>query len=197
MKKVYVVGGDSAVVKMFINAGFLTITQLDTARNEGFDLLCFTGGEDVSPYLYGEENSASYPNEARDELEVAIYQEFIDKPKVGICRGGQLMNVLNGGKMIQDIKGHGWGLYTIINNNEESPLTFVTKEDHHQGMVLPDNWYEKAWPLYWDSRDGNLEVVYYHKRRDLCFQAHPEWGHNETKKLFFDLIKQYLGMQGE
>lgn len=66
-----------------------------------------TGGHDVSPELYGEEpkeNCGAVCRE-RDVMETEIYRRAVeqDKPVLGICRGIQLMNVLEGGTLYQDI----------------------------------------------------------------------------------------------
>ncbi|GAO99517.1 gamma-glutamyl-gamma-aminobutyrate hydrolase family protein [Fructobacillus ficulneus] len=65
------------------------------------------GGPDVSPKLYGEgphpKIGTTYP--ARDDFEVAVIKECVKqhKPLLGICRGTQLINVVFGGNMYQDL----------------------------------------------------------------------------------------------
>ncbi len=72
------------------------------------DGLLLPGGADVNPKLYGEEpaEKCGKPNALRDTAEEAIFREFIktEKPILAICRGFQLINVLNGGTLYQDIK---------------------------------------------------------------------------------------------
>lgn len=67
----------------------------------------FTGGHDVDPRLYGEEKSALCGplNPDRDELERQIFHLAWeqDKPVLGICRGLQMINVLMGGTLYQDL----------------------------------------------------------------------------------------------
>lgn len=71
------------------------------------DALVLSGGYDVSPLLYGEEPDpkleAIYPQ--RDEYEIQIikiaYQ--MGKPILGICRGLQILNVVFGGSLYQDL----------------------------------------------------------------------------------------------
>ena len=62
MKKVYVVGGGYAYERMFKQAGYALAHSMQEAN-----LLCFTGGADVSPELYGEENVGSYCSPERDK----------------------------------------------------------------------------------------------------------------------------------
>jgi putative glutamine amidotransferase len=78
----------------------------DIDRCDGFVL---TGGIDVDPSFY--EGDMSYPNcpakfsTARDEFEAKVYWHAKEKslPVLGICRGMQLIHVLEGGELIQDL----------------------------------------------------------------------------------------------
>jgi putative glutamine amidotransferase len=71
------------------------------------DGLVVTGGVDIAPGLYG---AVSHPtvsavNPERDRFETTILREALarDLPVLGICRGIQLLNVVRGGTLIQDI----------------------------------------------------------------------------------------------
>ena len=67
-------------------------------------LLC--GGGDIDCTLYGQTDQGSQPPDRdRDRAETALFQAFYEtgKPIFGICRGMQMMNVLLGGTMIQDL----------------------------------------------------------------------------------------------
>ncbi|MBT2596076.1 gamma-glutamyl-gamma-aminobutyrate hydrolase family protein [Arthrobacter sp. ISL-72] len=65
------------------------------------------GGGDLDPRLYGEEQRAECydVNPAQDALDLAVARITIDEslPLFGICRGHQLLNVLYGGTLIQDM----------------------------------------------------------------------------------------------
>ncbi|PIC95250.1 gamma-glutamyl-gamma-aminobutyrate hydrolase [Sporosarcina sp. P26b] len=71
------------------------------------DGVLLIGGEDVDPYLYGEEPHRQLGKvlPERDESELALikYMADQDKPMFGICRGYQLMNVAFGGTIYQDV----------------------------------------------------------------------------------------------
>jgi gamma-glutamyl-gamma-aminobutyrate hydrolase PuuD len=83
----------------------------DTAGLPGLldrlDGLVLTGGVDVAPELYGEtpHPSVSAVNAERDLFETTILRNALarDLPVLGICRGLQLLNVVRGGSLIQDI----------------------------------------------------------------------------------------------
>ena len=71
------------------------------------DGFLMTGGQDVSPMLYGEERLDSCGEDlpVRDGMESRIFQLCLERdvPVLGICRGIQLMNVLLGGTLYQDL----------------------------------------------------------------------------------------------
>lgn len=69
--------------------------------------LVFTGGQDVDPALYGQTRSDRCGPlcPRRDALESRLFRLAMEggKPMLGICRGLQLMNVLLGGTLYQDL----------------------------------------------------------------------------------------------
>ena len=103
--RVFVVGGGFQYVKMFFDAGFRGAKNVQDAH-----IVCFTGGEDVNPELYGEKPlKGTHFSRDRDGVEAYYYGEALSagKPMVGICRGGQFLNVMNEGKLWQDVNNHG------------------------------------------------------------------------------------------
>ena len=82
--------------------------SLDAARYISMvDALVLSGGEDVSPEYYGEEplNETVRINAPRDTSDMLLAREALrqKKPVLGICRGAQLLNVVLGGSLYQDI----------------------------------------------------------------------------------------------
>ncbi|MCD2257415.1 gamma-glutamyl-gamma-aminobutyrate hydrolase family protein [Agrilactobacillus fermenti] len=72
-----------------------------------FDGFLLTGGQGVSPFLYGE---APLPKMGmtslkRDTFEINLIQavQLTNKPLLGICRGFQVLNVALGGTLYQDL----------------------------------------------------------------------------------------------
>ena len=71
------------------------------------DGVVLPGGGDVDPRLYGQEPGPSLydVNTEQDRLDIAVARRALDAgtPVLGICRGHQLLNVLYGGTLIQDM----------------------------------------------------------------------------------------------
>lgn len=194
MYKVAVIGDDALVVKMFEETGNAEVTVLgnpleQAANAEKFNLVVFTGGSDVTPWLYGEPNLASHTNLNRDIREILWYHRFLDTPKVGICRGGQFLFVMNGGKMEQHIDGHG-GNHTLQFQTWDPQVggRSVTST-HHQHMRYNT---PNQSVLATASHDGVNEVVWSGMTRSLSFQPHPEYEDPICRKLFFWYIDKLL-----
>ena len=205
MKKVLVVLDGFSVGAMFANNGFTVVQDITEA-----DLVCFTGGEDVHPSYYGEADVASYTNINRDKYEIGIMNKCIelDIPMVGICRGGQFLNVMAGGKMWQDVDNHGiGGTHGVLVVGEDGDDEIIQcSSTHHQMMRAgPDSEVVgSASPprsTYKTNADGtvhddhvDVEIVHHPKMQSLSFQPHPEFYQpdHECQKLFFRLINKYL-----
>ena len=74
---------------------------------ETCDGFLFTGGQDVSPSLYGMEDATGtiVSSPERDQLESLLLSKALlaDKPILGICRGLQFINAFMGGTLWQDL----------------------------------------------------------------------------------------------
>lgn len=194
LPSVYVVSeaewGASHVYEMFQQAGFKRFTPM--SKTERPDLTCFLGGEDVSPKLYGEEQlKGTHINERRDRREIDTFEWAKGMPKVGICRGGQLLNVLSGGAMWQHVDNHtGTHLALDLTDHEYYEVTST----HHQMMIGGPNsdilvvaW-EASKRLSAKQREQpsyDTEVLFYKTTNSLCFQPHPEYKPGDTRDLFF------------
>lgn len=211
MKNVLIVNHGAAYRSMMVNAGFSVTTNATLSNINKADLVLFTGGADVSPHLYGEPNVASHcnPNRDREEMEVFRIAKQAGKPMAGICRGGQFLNVMCGGKMFQDVDGH------AISGTHRAVLletgdTYQVTSTHHQMMrkgadgvalVLANESKRRLSAAFNDSGDPvtqletgdhpDLEAVQY--GNILCFQPHPEFaGADSTRELFFKLLNKIM-----
>lgn len=77
---------------------------------DDFDALCLTGGGDIEPARYGDTAAPETDDvdPARDEQELRLLRTALDRdiPVLGICRGFQVINVANGGRLVQHVDGH-------------------------------------------------------------------------------------------
>jgi GMP synthase-like glutamine amidotransferase len=200
---VIIINGDAAYHRMFINAGWKVVYELAHA-----DLACFTGGADVTPAYYGaEKHHTTWNNINRDVEEKELFDFFKERdvPMVGICRGGQFLNVMSGGAMYQDVTNHTQD-HDII--DMETGETIRVTSTHHQMMkpaasaitiatanILSEReWFEGSIACRDESNTG-IEVVFYPDTKSLCFQPHPEFRSEEGtrhRSYFFEQIEKRL-----
>lgn len=194
--------------QMFEKRGFSLCSDMQVA-----DLVCFTGGSDVTPALYGDK--AHYTTGAsafRDAQEMAFYERALkaEIPMVGVCRGGQFLNVMSGGRMYQDVDEH-CGDHEII--DRITGETILVSSTHHQ-MMMPSpegllvassnlggrrEWFDKEVARR-DVSKEDIEVVYYAHTNSLCFQPHPEFASSHYSPMtdyFFKCMERFLDVQVE
>ncbi len=194
---VLVVGDNFQVQNIFSAKGYRILYENDKKANP--DLVIFTGGEDVDPFLYGENKlEQTSINKRRDDRESAIFQRFLYKPKIGICRGGQFLNVLSGGAMWQHVDKHGLsGTHVAIDLLTGIPVDVTST--HHQMMIPGEDGEviaiaDEATTFISDKKDRekpifDTEVVWYDTTNSLCFQPHPEYSSaKSTREYFFNLV---------
>lgn len=203
-KKVYIVNKSQGYHELFVSLGYSITNNIDEAT-----LACFTGGADVSPELYG---AKAHPytgtDRYRDVKETAMFHSFLERniPMVGICRGGQFLNIMSGGEMYQHVEGHGRS--HEITDVLTGDVVYVSST-HHQ-MMKPSSkavlvasstlggsreWYEGE-VFRKDVSDQDIEVVFYEHTRCLCFQPHPEFNSAEyegMKSYFNSLLERFYG----
>ena len=74
------------------------------------DGVLFSGGDDVDPSTYGEEQIWGCGDivPLRDDFEIkllkVLVEKYPEKPILGICRGAQVLNVGMGGTLYQDLR---------------------------------------------------------------------------------------------
>lgn len=161
------------------------------------DGLLFTGGHDVNPELYGQRPlpQCGTPCPARDHMEERLFRRaFADgKPIFGICRGIQLINVLMGGTLYQDLPTEHPGpidhhmtppydrVCHTVRLAADGPLfQLLGMEElgvnsyHHQAVRKLARCLA---PMAWSS-DGLVEAAYCPKQKFLwAVQWHPEFSY--------------------
>ena len=171
------------------------------------DGLLFTGGQDVSPALYGETPKPTcgevYP--ARDRMEQALLHLALERdlPVLGICRGIQFLNAVLGGTLYQDLptehpsqtQHHMTPPYDravhTVTLQPGTPLAELLGTEHigvnsyhHQAVkTLAPCLTEMAW-----SEDGLIEAVCLPEKRFVwAVQWHPEFSfrvNEDSRKIF-------------
>jgi putative glutamine amidotransferase len=100
---------------------------------EFIDALIVGGGDDIDPKYYeGETNNKDKIDIKRDQLEIDWVKKALKKtiPLIGICRGAQLINVVLGGSLFQDIR-------SLRQHTYNRPGLLPTKQVHvSKGSLL-------------------------------------------------------------
>lgn len=209
-KNVYVIGPTFGIEPVFREYGFTPFTDngrdadlISTIPDGAVDIVCWMGGSDISPELYNQKQlPITYPAPSRDEREVRLYRKYKDKKKLGICRGAQLINVLNNGSMYQDVNNHGSGTHTVYDTQDGK--TYTVCSVHHQLMIPAPNALVVAhtdistrrendngsFPRLPDEVDP--EVLWIAEDQALLFQGHPEFGPKPCTDYFFHLVERYI-----
>jgi putative glutamine amidotransferase len=179
---------------------------------DALDGLLLSGGSDIDPELYGAEahpqTNGTRPE--RDRAEIALLRAALerDMPVLAVCRGSQVLNVAQGGDLVQhlpEVVGHerhkqapsvfgdhdvdlvpGTRLQRVL--GDHAPV----KSHHHQGYGrLGDGLREAA-----RADDGTIEAIEDPSRRfALGVLWHPEEG--EDFALFQELVEEARGYREE
>ena len=202
--KVAIIMSNHQYDQMFKDEGWGLIDEKDFHLA---DLVQFTGGSDVSPDMYGEKVAPrTWVSETRDVKEKAIFDTCakMEIPMAGICRGGQFLNVMNGGRMLQHVEGH---TKAHIMQDIFDEWAWVSST-HHQMMLRHPDGLLVAWALEGHPKfsffhgeyrevdeELDTEVVFYEKTRSLCFQPHAEFTGSEYDSLaglYFSYLEEFL-----
>ncbi len=201
-------------MKALEEAGAIPVTLPLTAVGEileqiaaAIDGLLLTGGQDVSPSLYGEQPTplCGETCKERDDMETTLLSIALrrDTPVFGICRGIQLINAFLGGTLYQDlptehpsaVEHHQSAPYdrsvhsvSIVKGTPLDELlnvdTLKVNSYHHQAIkrVAPQLTTMAV------STDGIVEAVYHPGSKFLwAVQWHPEFSYKvepSSRKLF-------------
>ena len=197
----------------------IELVELSFEKNNTEDIyICdgfiLTGGVDTHPSFYNGKTvynnlPPSFQME-RDLFEERIYRysQSNKLPLLGICRGMQLINVLQGGKLIQDLdngnarhkKEESDKEHAIVAENNSllykisGSLTGHVNSAHHQAIdpnAIGDNLMVNA---YDDDDEKIIEGLEFKNKTGkafmLCVQWHPERIKNKEENPFSENIKQ-------
>lgn len=161
-----------------------------------FDMVIFSGGEDINPRIYSRENTHSSYNDKRDNIELKILDQAmsLNKKILGICRGHQLINSFLGGNLYQDLF-FDFGC-SHPGNHELSPIStrfasivpkFFTEVNsmHHQGV------FEKGSGLYCTSAYKGIPESLEDTNNIITVQFHPEFMSESKSGKFWKFLLEH------
>lgn len=200
----HVLFGDGGIHALANSLGMKPANRLTDA-----DIVFFPGGPDVNPTLYGEKpHHTTFFDVEKNEMEEKVFDILRDKVyKVGICGGGQALNVLNGGKMFQHSDHPRF--HDLFYLSEGGVEKHQVNSTHHQIMrvgIGADVWGYCTASTFREQGPGaeppkefeyDNEIVFYPDTRSLCFQPHPEYDHAETTKLFQKCLTRMFNYYGD
>lgn len=180
---------------------------------ETIDALILAGGEDVHPKFYNKNiDSSSYEGISleRDEYEFELLTEALklNIPILLVCRGMQLLNVLQNGTLYQDIEtDYETSIEHLVLKNRNEPAHDVTLIENHfvtdilgEKLEVNSLHHQSIHNLGTDlevigqSPDGIIEVIAINGKNNVVgVQWHPEmmYKHSEhAVKIFNWLISK-------
>ncbi|MEA2077521.1 MAG: gamma-glutamyl-gamma-aminobutyrate hydrolase family protein [Candidatus Marinimicrobia bacterium] len=181
--------------------------ELDAYLAE-IDGMLFTGGDDYPADVYGgESDEKAEPMDKRrtdtDLLLLKKVMEETDIPVLGICAGHQLLAIVHGGKLIQDLPN---GKYHAITGDTEHSIvikggkclksifnegSIIVNSNHHQ--AVKEDHFPSDFEVTARAKDNVIEAMEYRGERFvLGVQWHPERTKDKehTKKLFDHFIEK-------
>lgn len=197
----------------FLMSAHYGMTEVEDPKHA--DIIVWNGGEDIATNIYLEEpvmRGIPLHRSPRDIDEIALFDEYKrDKSKllIGICRGAQLLNCLNGGSLYQDVDGHN-RTHDMIDLRTKEVIS-VTSTHHQQMRPAPKDGIVvgvSSCSTYKDCMDGvthhsttqdlvngvDVEIMWYPKTNTLCIQGHPEYvPGSRFAKYTSELIKEVSG----
>lgn len=202
MKKVGITDSRSASMEKYVSwfdGEDVEVVKLPVGSHDykGCQGIVLSGGTDVHPDVYDGEHD--YPNkpdhwdEARDEYEESVYKYAkVNKiPILAICRGLQLVNVLEGGTMIQDLDSSN-AAHKKETEDKEHPVTVDSRtllgditgamsgtvnSAHHQAVDEPG----RSLLVNATSKDNVIEGLEFKDKTNKGFMIAVQW-HPERMK---------------
>lgn len=198
----------------------LELVQLSFQENNDHDIedciaFILTGGIDIDTDLYdGDIDYEHKPDlfqTERDLFEKKIYEfsQVRKLPVLGICRGLQLVNVLEGGKLVQDL-GDDNDIHKKSGEEDKQHLVHISTDSllynithvkegivnsaHHQAideLEIAPTLKVNAWS---GTNDKTIEGIEFKDKKGkpflLCVQWHPERMNNKEVSPLSQQIKQ-------
>ncbi len=155
------------------------------------DAFILTGGDDLNPNLYNQENiKSNNVNDILDKLDFKIIEHCVNENKklLGICRGIQSINVYFNGSLIQDFSNHMNTKHCITKKNESildlDEIVYVNSFHHQIIGELADDLIAT-----YISDDNVVEILEHQNKKIIGVQFHPEIDFSKYSKKIFNFIK--------
>lgn len=178
------------------------------------DALLLTGGADINPFLYNEERTEKLGNikPERDFYEKDLYliAKEMKLPIFGICRGMQIINVLEGGSLYQDLsykkcKENSY-IEHLQKDNKNYPCHYVSLFENsylykifNSKKIAVNSYHHQAvkklaskFNLTAQSTDGVIEGFENKEEKIICIQWHPEKMLDNSKML--EIFKFFISL---
>lgn len=174
------------------------------------DGLLAPGGHDIAPELYGEQidEACGIYTLYEDDYDMELIKEAVSqkKPVFGICRGMQIINVLYGGTLYQDIPTQYSEelLHTRVTPDEENFHTVDIEKNSYLAKVLGvteavqvNTSHHQAvkdvaegFVVTAKAPDGIIEAIENTDASVLCVQWHPE--RLQNMEIYQKLMKDFV-----
>jgi putative glutamine amidotransferase len=162
-----------------------------------YDLIIFSGGEDISPAFYDGSRDLSYgvnPERDKFERETFDYCRQLGKKTLGVCRGHQLINAVMGANFVQDLRfveGVTHTPWHRLENKTSDLISHFTSVNslHHQGISSGFNRLTCT-SFFGKCKSGGYIVESSENDYIVTVQFHPEFMENaESEEFFRKIIK--------
>ena len=180
----------SAVLRSVIRAGGEPLTLFAEGaspaaeRLRGMDALLVPGGADIDPRRYGQEplaTTAPADFAAQDQFEADMIAAALELglPVLAICRGFQLLNVEQGGTMVQDVEPdsiHRNSIHEVTIEPDSALAQAIgstalpVSSYHHQAIDLVG----EGLRVVGRAPDGVVEALEHPTAELIAVQWHPE-----------------------
>lgn len=172
-------------------------------RLSRFDGICMPGGADMDPRLYGQQRApeTEEPVAHQDAFDMAVLSAALELrvPTLAICRGMQILNVIQGGDLVQHLSpssvDHRNSIHDVQVAEDSQLLTIVgakripVSSYHHQAVgTIGRNLRVVA-----TADDGCVEALEHSGGAMFAVQWHPEDLHASSSSdaaLFADLAER-------
>lgn len=174
-----------------------------TDRLARFDGICMPGGADMDPQLYDQQPAAETepPVAHQDTFDVAVLAAALELhiPTLAICRGMQIVNVIQGGDIIQHLPPSGVDHRNAIHDVKVADDSLLLEVVGAERIAVSSYHHQAVGAVGRDLRvvasadDGCVEALEHAAGTLLAVQWHPEDRHASSSSdaaLFADLAER-------